>query len=285
MISVIVTAYNEEKYIGQCIESIIKQTYKDIEIIVVDDGSTDSSGKICDDFQKHDSRITVIHKNNEGLVAARKTGLREAKGEYIAYVDSDDWIDSQMYEALFMQIKKYDAEMVCSSYIEERNSIELQRDNKPADGLYADEKLKALSEIMLSDEFGEYGVLSAIWCKLYNKKLLEKSQYEVPDNITIGEDVACVYNCIIEAKRVVICNRAFYHYRIHDKSMMNDKNEYVIDKISILNDYLRHSLGKSGISNINSQIDRYVYARYCNAIKNEKHITSVPIMKPYIFPF
>lgn len=115
-ISIIVPIYNVEKYVRQCIESIINQTYKNLQIILVDDGSTDTSGLICDEYASIDDRIEVIHKKNGGLVTARKIGLQKAKGEYIGFVDGDDYIDDNMYESLLGYILKKDVDMVHTGY-------------------------------------------------------------------------------------------------------------------------------------------------------------------------
>lgn len=111
-ISVIVPVYNVEDYLEECINSILGQTYKNLEIILVDDGSTDNSSKICDIYEKKDKRIKVIHKENGGLSSARNEGLKYRTGEYISFVDSDDFIDKTMYEKLYSAIKKYDADVV-----------------------------------------------------------------------------------------------------------------------------------------------------------------------------
>lgn len=104
MISIIVPVYNVELYIHQCIDSIISQTYRDIEILLIDDGSTDKCGNICDEYARIDPRIRVFHTQNKGLSAARNLGLREAKGDYIGFVDSDDWIEPNMFEVLLQQL-------------------------------------------------------------------------------------------------------------------------------------------------------------------------------------
>ena len=125
MISVIVPVYNVEKYLRRCVETIQKQTYADLEIILIDDGSTDDSGKICDDFSKGDRRIKVIHKKNEGLSAARNTGMENATGEYITFVDSDDYIDSKMYEKMIMALESSHCDicMCGSKTVDEQGNI------------------------------------------------------------------------------------------------------------------------------------------------------------------
>ena len=111
LISVLIPVFNVERYLSRCIESVIKQTYKNIEIILIDDGSKDKSGKICDKYAKKDDRIRVIHKENEGVSVARNLGMDSANGEYIIFVDSDDWIEQQAVELLFSQLSLYDSDL------------------------------------------------------------------------------------------------------------------------------------------------------------------------------
>ncbi len=138
LISIIVPVYNVEQYLEKCVKSIIRQTYKNIEIILIDDGATDSSGKICDKLKLKDNRIKVIHKENGGLSDARNAGLKVAKGEYIGFVDSDDYIKEDMFETLYNLNKKYNSEISIVSYYEickdkliaVRESDEVQQFNK-----------------------------------------------------------------------------------------------------------------------------------------------------------
>lgn len=116
MLSVIVPVYNVEKYLARCIDSILKQSYSDLEIILVDDGSTDNSGKICDQYREIDDRIVVIHKQNGGLSDARNVGMKKANGQYLAFVDSDDFIHPRMYEILMNLLLDYKADMVISNF-------------------------------------------------------------------------------------------------------------------------------------------------------------------------
>ena len=116
-ISIIIPVYNTEEYLRQCLDSVLLQTFRDIEIICVDDGSTDSSPQILDSYKAHDSRIKVIHKENTGLVAARKTGLAAATGKYIGYVDSDDWIEPMMYEKLYKLVSKQTVDEIGRAHV------------------------------------------------------------------------------------------------------------------------------------------------------------------------
>lgn len=117
-ISVIVAVYNVEKYLSKCIESILNQTYKNLEIILIDDGSSDKSGDICDSYAKQDSRIKVIHRENKGIAYTRNEGLDTAKGDYITFVDSDDYIHPQMYELMMRKLREQNADVVACDYLE-----------------------------------------------------------------------------------------------------------------------------------------------------------------------
>ena len=135
-ISIIIPVYNVGQYLDKCIKSVINQTYKDIEIICVDDGSTDASSEICDKYGKIDSRIKVIHKTNGGLVSARQAGLKVSRGKYVGFVDGDDWIDKEMYECMFQIIEKYKVDMVETGVVDSYGeSLEKERKYKLDGGI------------------------------------------------------------------------------------------------------------------------------------------------------
>ena len=162
----IVPVYNVEKYLPQCIDSILAQTYTDFELIIVDDGSTDRSGQICDEYKDKDSRVYVVHQENRGVSAARNAGIDMAKGEYIAFVDSDDVIHNQMLELLFFALTKYSVDIsVCTS-----NSI---KDRKSCSekhyAQFNSERLTA-EELLVRHEW-DYNYA---WGKLYSKKLFDR---------------------------------------------------------------------------------------------------------------
>ena len=135
-ISIIIPVYNVESYIRECLESLINQTYQNLEIILVDDGSTDSSGEICDIYCKKDKRIIVIHKANGGLVSARKAGLRIATGEYATYVDSDDWIDVNTYEELMHLAFKYNPDIIAFDFIKQYSDFKIEQIQSLQEGFY-----------------------------------------------------------------------------------------------------------------------------------------------------
>lgn len=222
MISVIVPIYNIEEYVGECIESILCQSYRELEIILVDDGSTDRSGAICDAYAEKDSRIKVIHKRNGGLVSARKAGLEAACGEYISYVDGDDWIDSHMYQKLLALERKVDV-IAFAAYEEYgRSRFRGIKKNMVREGFYEyrTERYELYSRMMVDQNFYESGVLPYLWAKLIRRKLILEFQRNVPDSVSYAEDVACIYPCLLKAQSVYVSNMPLYHYRIRPGSMV-----------------------------------------------------------------
>ena len=240
LVSVIVPVYNIESYVGKCIESIIAQTYENLEIILVDDGSTDNSGQICDNYAKMDSRIKVIHKVNGGLVSARKAGILEASGDYAAYVDGDDWIEKDMYECLLSQIG--DADVIVSGvardYEAETHSI--CEKNKLRSGIYEGISLQKIYRSMIyTGQFFERGISQTIWKALYKKELLLDNQMRVPNEIRVGEDAACIYPVLLNADKIVLTDKVFYHYVMRADSIMGTRDSKELDRYRSLYKYLK----------------------------------------------
>lgn len=203
-ISVIVPVYNVERYLRRCVDSILDQTYENLEIILVDDGATDSSGAICDDYAGKDPRIQVIHKRNGGLSSARNAGIDASSGEYLAFVDSDDWIEPEMYSYLMGLIQKYGVKFAYTG----RYDVEEETGEKTV-GLCpkTEEKISArdfVGRIFLWDN-----VDSAAWDKLYHRSLFENHRY--PEG-KICEDVPVTYRVILETDYVAVGNRPMYNY-------------------------------------------------------------------------
>lgn len=216
MISVVVPIYNVDKFLEQCIESIINQTYKDIEIILVDDGSTDDSGKICDSYRAIDNRIIVIHKKNEGLSSARNAGLEVAHGEYICFIDSDDYIHIRMFEIMESYIRSADI-VICgkrdiwgtgsNNIISESLNVDYQIDTMSGE--------RAFEHFLLEDNEG-YVVA---WNKLYRTRTFLLNGIRYPEG-KIHEDCFTTYRLFIQSDRVVYIDIPLYNYRHRDGSIM-----------------------------------------------------------------
>lgn len=210
MISVIVPVYNVEPYLKKCLDSIVNQTYRNLEILLVDDGSTDKSGEICDRFAEVDRRIRVFHTENRGLSCARNTGLDHAAGEWIGFVDSDDWIEPDMYETLLKRAEATGADIVeCGSFWEYRDGTK-ERIRRDAE-MSGKEALTALLH-------GKLG--NAIWDKLYKSSCYHGVRF--PKD-RVYEDIATTYKLFFEARCVCTVSASKYHYLKRDDSLSGRK--------------------------------------------------------------
>lgn len=235
-LSVIVPVYNVEKYLRQCIESILNQSYTEFELVLVDDGSKDSSGEICDFYKEQDSRVKVIHKVNEGLVNARKTGIQNASGQYVTYVDSDDWIDEDMYEVMMRRLLEEDADVItCAIRKEGNDGYEIIK-NKILSGVYEGDAFgELLHRALYSGEFFENGLFPSLCTKIYKKEILFDNQMRVNGALRMGEDAMCTYPTLLDCSKVIVLNEfAPYHYRRTDSTMSNTYDPCYFDGACIL---------------------------------------------------
>ncbi|MBT2703810.1 glycosyltransferase [Chryseobacterium sp. ISL-80] len=204
-LSIIVPVYQVEKYLSRCINSIINQDYDDFELILVNDGSPDSSGIICDSYAKLDKRIRVIHKKNGGLGSARNAGLKVAKGMYVGFVDSDDWITPDMYTFLIEIAKTYNADIVASSYILTKGSTDINQINHSIKCFVGEEKLKYYLESGMKHRVADYSVCN----KIYNLRLFQGIKF--PEG-QFYEDVATNYKLIKSANKFIKSDKITYFY-------------------------------------------------------------------------
>ncbi|MCR8746796.1 glycosyltransferase family 2 protein [Romboutsia lituseburensis] len=213
LISIIVPVYNVEKYIHECIDSIINQTYSNIEIILVNDGSTDNSGNICEKYEKKDNRIKVVHKKNGGLSDARNVGIDISNGDYICFIDSDDWINLDMIENLYNLIIRYNADIAQSDYVEVYN-----KDSMSKNAIKEDIKFYNSND-MLECLYGEeYVKTVVVWNKMYKKELF--NQIRFPKG-KLHEDEFTTYKIIHKANMIIDSNLPLYYYRQRENSIMN----------------------------------------------------------------
>ncbi len=220
-LTVIVPIYKVEAFLEQCVDSIINQSFQNLEIILVDDGSPDTCPAICDAYAKKDSRIKVVHKQNGGLIAARKSGVEIATGEYITFVDGDDWIAPEMYQKVADSIEQYAADCVItqfyfayedhqtpSHYLLDReyySRIEMESDVYP--------------KMLFSGKWYQFGIFPNCWTKVFKAEILRKHIFEVDDRIRLGEDIAFTYPCLMECQSLSFVDEPLYYYRQNPESM------------------------------------------------------------------
>ncbi len=238
-VSIIIPVYNTEQYLKKCLESVRNQTLHDIEIICVDDGSTDSSPEILDRYAQIDSRIKVIHKENCGLVSARKTGIEAALGTYAGYVDSDDWIEPDMYEKLYDMARKYQGDLVTCGYYLEGNYTTTHLD-MVEEGFYHENRIEYLRDNMIYHmALRETGLRGGLWCKLFSANLLKKVQKQIPNQISIAEDKLCLLSYMLECSSTYVLKKPLYHWVIRSTSMSHESkgqyNDYLVKIDSVYN--------------------------------------------------
>lgn len=224
LISVIIPIYNVEKYIYQCINSILNQTYKNIEIILVDDGSPDGCGKICDEYQEKDQRIKVIHKKNGGLSDARNKGMDIAHGKYITFIDSDDYVEDKYIEILYNAIKKNNA------LISQCNILKVDNNGTILEKIgYKTNQVKSGQEILYDINEGHWIENIVVWNKMYLRELFKNIRFPVGK---INEDEFTTYKVLYSQKKIPIVNEYLYNYRQNDESIMGKK--FNIKRLNIL---------------------------------------------------
>ena len=229
-ISVVVPIYNVEKYLERCINSIIKQTYKNLEIILVDDGSTDNSGKIADKYKKIDDRIKVIHKNNGGLSDARNKGIRMASGKYISFIDSDDYIAEDMISYLYKLIKDNNSEISICNF-QQFSSIEEIKDSKDFNidksDIYNYTGVEMLQILLKGNiSYGDYA-----WNKLYMLNLFNNIQYPIGKKM---EDIGTTYKLYYNSKKVTIgTEKKYFYYKRSDSILGKNDIKVYQDKLEL----------------------------------------------------
>ena len=212
-ISVIVPVYNVEQYLERCVDSIINQTYTNLEIILVNDGSTDNSGKLCDELAKKDERIRVIHKENGGLSDARNRGIDEAESDLVGFIDSDDYIDSDMYEVLLKNLNDTDADLsMCALYDVYNNTPEAQVTNKETWKLSSEQAIRMVMEAKILS-------VTAV-NKLYRKSLFTDLKFEVGK---IAEDAFIMIKLLDKCEKIVATNEKKYYYVHRENSITTQK--------------------------------------------------------------
>lgn len=227
LVSVIVPIYKVEKYLNNCIESIIKQTYKNMQIILIDDGSPDNCGKICDEYKLKDARIEVIHKKNGGLSDARNCGIDMARGKYIVFIDSDDYIDKYYIEKLYMAIKKEGVKLAQCNILrvdDEKNILKKIG--------YEQNEIKSGKEI-IKEQYGVHVIENTVvWNKMYEIELFKDIRFPIGK---IHEDEFTTYKILYNLEKVAIINDYLYFYRENENSIM--KQNFSIKKLDRIDAY------------------------------------------------
>lgn len=260
LISIIVPVYKVEKYLSKCVNSIINQTYKNLQIILVDDGSPDNCGAICDDYAKTDSRIIVIHKPNGGLSDARNAGIEVSEGEYISFVDSDDWLLPDFYQHCYSVLMEYKADMVACPLCSFNEGQEIVNIHMSGDIIILDDEM-AMESMFHSDGIP--------WCgqaKLYKKELLGDIRF--PKGLLM-EDKATSYKLFSKCKKIVFSKKEGYMYLVRPGSIMHssftERNIKTFEIQKELNNFIKENY-PSVVPTTKAYTSRVALSMVCNMV-------------------
>ena len=250
LVSVIIPVYNVEDFIGECINSVLNQTYKNIEVILVDDGSTDGSGEICNTYS--DERITVIHQENKGLAEARNVGIAAANGEYIYFIDSDDYISKTLIENLLMSIVKTGSLIACCNYTRKKDEL--------YSGYVLDAKIMDTFSA-INGLFNDRGYRFYVWNKMFHRSIFEHVTFPKGE---LYEDIKPMYQAFKSVNHIAYVNKALYFYRNRPDSITHKYSERSYDRVRAINYIMRDC--KDNHELFNSLIPKYAsnYLYYLN---------------------
>jgi len=258
-ISIIIPVYNVEPYIRKCLDSVIGQTHKNLEILLINDGSSDAGGKICDEYAAGDSRLKVFHQANGGLSAALNVGLSNFTGDYLGFVDSDDWIEPDMFETLYKSAKKENVPVSVVGYFKDTDSESMAMTNKLniPDGVISVRNM--LLYPLKRDDY--LGFCSYVWNKLYSAGIIRSSGIKFDEKIRYGMDVIFYYSLVLSAKcTCTYTNKQMYHY--FQRSAAISKTKSVSTKSDILTAY--KSIEKLMDNSDYSDISYWARGFYCH---------------------
>lgn len=292
VISVIIPVYNAELYVRQCIDSVVNQSYSDWEMILVDDGSTDKSGEICDEYSKNDNRIKSFHRINGGTLVATQYGVSQAKGKYIAFIDADDWIDSEMFSELIARMEENGCDVITSGIRRYDISGQVQNywiDNYQEDIYKSKLEMKSLLHSLILSKDMQLGVIGGIMdnkvCKIFKQELVKKTFDIMASSIKqlcVDEDFVFCTIYFLQCRSVIITHRIYYNYRYNEKSKTNTFHEdYLSEKNEVWKLLKTVIKGNVCENELMEQLKKRIFYSVCNGMKSYMGIDSVPT---YLFP-
>lgn len=280
-ISVIIPIFNAESTLRRCLDSVVNQTYHDLEILLVDDGSTDKSGSICDEYRKNDPRIQVIHDKNNGSVKARKKGLELCHGNYVAFVDADDYIELQMYDTWIKKIGHNDIDMAYFGSVNEKGGKKISYERMTCDQIKEfetnEEKFNYLLDSFLNrNSDGKYSF--DLFSKLYKRELINKCMKKVPDKQQQGEDLLCNIRCLFESNKILIANEPLYHYQISAHSLSHtSKSNQIISAIGLSKNIIDLMDEYGLLNSLNDETAEFIHCLMCEKLRVEERISHIRI--------
>lgn len=280
LVSVLIAAYNAQNFIERCLNSLVHQTLKNIEIILIDDGSSDNTGKICDRCADTDHRVHVIHQKNAGPSMARQAGLNAARGKYISFVDSDDWCEADMCETLFQAAAESEADLVfCSAYRHRSDGIAVICNLPLPEGIYAVKDVYNSYILPLYGDLKKDPLITTgyVWCCLFKKEILQNIMFF--KEISLHEDEIMLLQALSNAKTIFITDSVLYHYNRMEENTLSKRNAYwdgYWENITAVFQAKRR-IGERLFRSESEYMHRLVtwlYLKFFRSVRNETHYTN-----------
>ncbi len=276
-ISIIVPIYNVEKYLANCLDSLLMQTHTELEVILVNDGSKDHSLEICKAYAEKDKRIVVIDKVNEGVSIARNTGLEAATGDYVAFIDPDDWVESEAYASMLSQLKKWESPIcLCNFYKDTKRKSQPKCFEFTSEVLEGDEVREQLVNNMIGmpDLLPKYVyVMGSVWRGLYSRSFLNDNKLRFVPGLTIMEDLVFMVQTLLKCDKVAIDQGIWYHYVQHSASTLHTYNGQLWEDQLVVYELLEQSLKEAQLEgDMRNRLDIRYIGMVLTAIKNETYI-------------
>lgn len=259
LFSVIAPVYKVEKYIHQCVDSILTQTFSDFELILVDDGSPDNCGAVCDDYARKDQRVRVVHKENGGLVSARRAGYSICTGRYICNVDSDDYIAGNLLEMAAQKISAHQVDAVLFGYVhfDEHSSVCHPQGVRP--GLYDGKKMDEIRATLIFGVDGGAAIHNGLWSLVMRKEQIDPYFTSFPMTVCRGEDLIVTAPALAQCSAVYVLEECAYFYRRTPGSIMNSRRGNELDQILTLAALLSEKMGSAYEPKLNTIVLRECY--------------------------
>lgn len=259
-LSIIVPVYNAEKHLNKCIRSILEQEYRNFELILVDDGSTDTSMEICVQYSLQDERIHVIHKKNRGVMSARKTGFLYSCGRYISFIDSDDWIEPKFYNGL-AEIKELEYDIILMNGYRIDGAKNKQVRTVLKQGVYYKREVERL--------MAGGGIIPSLWSKLFKRELIRDNILLIDNRVWRGEDMLLSYTCLLDANTVMVRKSYQYHYVQHEASAMHQYSSRNIENLRFFANNVKKIQNLKGSGFLDTVWDRHILMELLDIIRKE----------------
>lgn len=268
LVSVIVPIYNTQEFLPRCLDSILNQLYENIEIILVNDGSTDGSLSVCEKYARKDTRIQIASQPNQGIIAAKKTGIRICRGSYVMFVDSDDWIEPELAGVMVQAMRESDCSLVCTNvYMESEEGISEKRNAIPS-GIY--ETGNIAKDLFYYKNMARYGILPYSVAKLYPREMLREILENISDEIHYAEDKAIVFSFVFRDIKVCFMDSMYYHYCVRNGSACQSENQNYLVELTAFYKYAKKLFeGHREREHLLRQLGKYLLQETKHAINNK----------------